>query len=77
MPSNPHQEGEKSVNSRLSGLSAASDQTNDLFRSPESAEVSRGRGNGLNTCCTGHGELDPYEVCPGCATHVKQEFRHI
>lgn len=77
MPSNPYQEGENNANFRPSASSAALDQDNILFRNPEIAEVSRSRGSGLDTCCIGHGEFDPYEMCPQCATHAEQEVGHI
>lgn len=71
--SNPYREGKDSAKSRPSASSAASDQDNILSRDPEIAEVSRSRGSGPDTCCIGHGEFDPYELCPQCATHAERE----
>lgn len=77
MSSNPYHEGKDIANSRPSASSAASDQENILFRNPETLKVSRSRGSGPDTCCIGHGEFDPYEVCPQCAAHAEQGVRHI
>lgn len=77
MPSSPYQEGKNSASFRPSVSSAASDQDSILFRDPEMAEVSRSRGSDRDTCCIGHGEFDPYEVCPQCATHPEREIGHI
>lgn len=77
MPSSPYQEGKNSASFRPSVSSAASDQDDILFRDPEIADVGRSRGSGLDTFCIGHGEFDPYEVCPQCARHAEQEVGHI